>query len=396
MTEPTTVPEINTFDDTQAADLMGAPSDIENFLRETGVIQDSQYRCSLRRIMPDGTIQNIPGRYEGSYPSLDDVGKRYGPGKYQYIFNYGSPAPDGRRRAPSQKPYSVVLSDEYASMHEKFLMDEALEQKKNLQILAQRNENQDIVLGKGRNGKEDPMEALTKTVTILKALGVPVGTQPAPAPVIQDNGLKDMVPLLLEQSRQAASSQMENMKFFMTLMMESNKMMMAAMSGNKNNSMDEGFDKAFGLFSKVMEAKDMLNPPEETLADKIFTLIGSLSAQILPLLAKPREIARQSPLIAAAKGFPEYDELLAHPEAVDALARKMLKKGYKPADVTGLIEVMDLKPTPEVRYKLDQMAQASAEPMPSYAQGATEGRPVQPMPESVSVDEPDEDDIDDI
>jgi len=343
------------------------PPDIDEFLSEIGIAK-KQYICTLKQFPPDqsGTPIFLPGQWKGSYPTIAEIGAKFGPGKYIYVFSWKVPGPTGNPKTAS-KSHEVILGEQWEDAHQEFIYQYSITRQKKLENLKMKAETQRILTG-GNSPKsnENPMDDLLDAKNKLAALGVPVGN----AGALANTGEGSILPLMLNM-------QQESTKLLVTMMDASQKNMMQLMgimmqNQGGNNSFQQAMKETISMVTNVVDLKQALNPEKATMVDKIFDFMQGVAPQITAILAQPRAQARQDPMVQIAKERPEVQAVMGDPQAMDALAQK-LDAQYGIAQANEILDVMGMTRSEGLK---DHLKKAGYQVEP---QGASEQQPPQPV-----------------
>ncbi len=306
--------------------------DISEFMAANAV-PAKKYGVMLKRRREGAAIQNIES-YRNRIPTLEEIGKQFGPGVYILVFTWtvkGAPGGKGTRA----ENYEMELPEDpwrrrYVKYQRELLDIQEKEDKERLK--AKKEEATLEGLQKNAGGGGSSIEELKAMAETLRAIGVPIGgnvgggltlekivgyvtlLSPILTPIFQnifakDNSAKEMNALLLQ------------------------------MLINKNQSPEN--DKMKGLidtlFTTTQRALALSGPaePKEDIVDKIFGLIETVGPTMLQAIAaKTPEQRKKDPIFNAAAGSAEMKAVKEDPELLEALVNRLDQEyGYQGTDV---------------------------------------------------------------
>jgi hypothetical protein len=320
------------------------PPDIDGFLNEIG-IRDKQYRCTLKQYPADGSGVPVflPGGWKGSYPSIEEIGSKFGPGKYLYVFSWKVPTPSGVY-ATTCKQTEVVLGQQWQDAHEEYLYQYAIERKKKLQALKVREEQNSILRGQPDNGnRKDGVDELIEATNKLKLLGVTVGSNQQGSNALV-GGENNMLTLILGMQQKSTDTMMAMMANSQNQMMQLFGLMLNNKGDGGASAYQEAMKQTINMVTGVVDLKQALNPEKEGMVDKIFNFMQGVAPEITRILAQPRQQAIHDPMVNLAKSRPEMQAVMRDQAAVDALAEKLYTE-YGVKQSLDIMEVMGMKPS---------------------------------------------------
>lgn len=352
------------------------PPDIENFLAELG-IQGKQYSCQIKQFPAEGggTPAFMPSNYKGKYPSIDELGTKYGPGKYLYVFTWAVPRPDGGGPKRAMKELEVMLSDAWDDAHQEYLYQYSLKRRKRLRQIKDKAELDGVLYTTDRNdgGNRGSMDDLVDAKNKLVSLGVPFGG----GTDLTTSGGGGIFALIM-------GMQQKSTELMVQMMTSSQQQMMALVTAvlsnnsNKGNPYGDMFKEVAGMFTQMVDLKQALNPEKQTMVDKIFGLLETVSPQVLGLLKMSSAQRRADPLYRLAAGSQELKNLKGDPEATDALAAK-LDAHYGVQNTNDIMTVMGLSRSEGMKGKLRGMGYPTE---PRQAPAAAQEVPADVIPDA--------------
>lgn len=327
------------------------PPDIDEFLSEIG-LEGKQYRCTLKQYPADdsGVPVFMPGSWKGSYPSIPELGSKFGPGRYLYIFSWRVPNPAGGTKAAC-KQTEVVLGDQWQEAHEEYLYQYSIRRKKKLENLKLQEEQRSILNGTQNNhnkGNGDGVSDLLEASNKLRQLGVPVGATGRGTDLMGTDG-GGLLPMLFNMQQKSSEQMMLIMQNNQASMMQLFGMIMT--KDNGGNSFQQAMKETISMVTNVIDLKQALNPEKATIVDKIFDFMQGVAPQIATILAQPRDKARQDPMVKLAQSRPEMEAIKTDQAAIDALSQK-LDSEYGIKQANEILDVMGLQRSQALKHHL--------------------------------------------
>lgn len=347
------------------------PPDIEDFLAELG-ITNKEYGCQVKQWPADGGgfPEFLPGNYKGSYPTIEELGKKFGPGKYQYFFKWRVPNANGVGNKATVKELTVVLSEKWRPAHEEYLFQFALQRKQRRRQMKEQAELDNILdIDERSKPKKDGIESLLDAKNQLSALGVPVGMTGQTGMELTKEG-PGVFALIMQMQQKSTELLVTMMNNAQNNMMQ---LMTAIMSNNNgSNSYQTAFKEVTSMITGMVDIKQALNPEKQGVVDKIFNLMESVSPQVLDMLKMNAGQRRKSPVFQIAANSQELKDLKGDQQMTDALAAR-LDAHYGVQNTNDIMAVMGLDRSGEMKQKLRQM-----------------GYPVNPRQEETTPESPDD------
>ena len=364
------------------------PEDIENFLADHG-IKDVTYNCTVKRFPKEGgeIASWLPINMKNNYPSIDEVGKRFGPGKYLFCFSWRETNEDGKR-ITRMKEHKIVLDDEWNDIYDEYMAEKWAQ--KNRKIENERNRAKMKAAAKGIDLDEvtgeprDPLEDLKNSLSVLKELGVPFGGN---GKALSAEGDLGMMQLMM-------STQAENTKLLVAMMAQSannaNNMIMALLKNNQPQTNTDMFKEIMQMVTGTIQLKEALNPEKKGVVDKVFELMEQVMPQILQMSQQRQSERVQNPLYKIAAESNEMDLLRKDPAAL-AYAIEKWDKAHGPEQTNMILKTVGLTRPEGVQFE-----QEGAVHEPSTSDHSTDyeeiddestinpltGEPAEPLPET--------------
>ena len=295
------------------------PPDIEEFIIENG-FKEKKYRCSIKRCPQDGGSYKefLPGDYTNCYPSIEDIGRKFGAGQYIYMFTYASNDYDPVKLKKSQKmkvsEYKVYLGSEWDDLCAQYQAEIYFKNKENLKKLKQKSQTKNYL--DDETTKEDPIASMKQTMGLLKDLGVPIGG---------GNGGSDMnmtqMFMFMMQMQQKSSENM--MQMMIASQQNTSNLMQSLISGRPQttNTMDH-FKEMMTMVQGITEVKEIMNPEKRTVVDRIFEMAEGVMPAIMQIASRPPEQRANDPMVGMVKNMGEFKEIDQDPEMRAELIKK--------------------------------------------------------------------------
>lgn len=316
------------------------PPDVGEFLAEAGLVGKA-YVCTIKRAPQGGSgaKEFLPGSEKGSYPPIEDIGKRFGPGRFYYCFAWRTRDPETNKQTTIYKEYPIYLGSEWNDIHDDYMAERWSRREKEIEQTAQRNRLHKAakgILPDDKEEKEDPLENLRKTAGTLKDLGVPIGGRG------NSEGGGDSLALMgvmMQLQQKASESQMQ-----MFTQMNNNMMQMMALmfKSNQPQSTNDIFKEVLNMVTGAVNLKEALNPEKQGVVDKIFGLAESVMPAIMEIAKKPPHVRAQDPLVGMVKGSGDFSKIKNDPEMLKAMTEKWDKAhGKEQTDI--ILDTLGMK-----------------------------------------------------
>jgi len=292
-----------------------APEDIDNFLVEHG-IKDVSYVCTIKRYPKEGAeiSEFLPGSTKNGYPSVEDLGRRFGPGKYLYCFAWKETDEHGKRKN-RMKEYKIILGSEWDDIYDEYMAEMYVKKQKRLEATRQRAKLVKAMRGEESDGTQreyDPIEGLKESMGLLKELGVPIGGSGNGKSLMgTDSENLGVLGLLLNMSQKSAELQM---KMMMQMNQQSTALITALISNQQPNSNEKMFTEIMNMVTQTVQLREALNPEKKGVVDRVFELMESVLPQIMQMAQMPRQQRLQHPLYKVAMNSDEMNQMKNDPE----------------------------------------------------------------------------------
>lgn len=362
------------------------PDEIRGLIEENG-LSKRDFSCVLKEVPAGSNSENADSSMYSVYikawkraiPSLDYIAREHGPGNYVLVLSWQVHDRESGTRKMRREIVPVMISDKCASEHKKHLLDKKINEaaatgEKVRGVLIEKTiEGQlvDAITGKKEETKQQtPKEYIAEIMETVRMMGLPVGGATAPVRIEWDKILPAVVPLVTAFLTMQQNTEQRRID-------ESNKMFMLLLSQNQNASSQlmemlkiqamkpQGENPLKDMQAMIMNAldiKQLLNPPQETLADKIFRVVESVVPQVLTIAANASQKHEQpkGPMVEMAKAYvrsdPDFSKLKSDPAEMMKFVQKLDDRiGWENADI--ILNVVEW----------DRPPQCVRDPMKRYA-----------------------------
>lgn len=316
------------------------PDEVLGILDEYKLYNGKPFRTIIKEL-PEGCDDPSLGAFVKSFsktvPTVDYLGRNYGPGRYCLVFTWKQKDPEQGRMVSKSSEVLIEVSDKYEPEYREFQ-----HQQKIARLKKRKESVQDALLesklegsllddqsgergGSNQNAKEYVKEMLSFNEQLgLKRGGI---DWEKIMPLILTG-----LPLALKALSEMGNNRQMQMQQMMTLMLtQSNNYNNQLVEVMKNHGPQNGADtmKEFReMLTSAIDMKELLRPEKpDTLADKIFSMLETVGPQLLSIAQMSAQARARDPRIALAKQFvqnsPDFQALDNSPESKSALIRKL-------------------------------------------------------------------------
>lgn len=372
-----------------AEDIQGdVPQEILDAI-ESFDLPDLGFRAQLKRV-PE-TAQDIGGQavHLGSWrnrvPSIDYVGKVFGPGTYTLVLTWRIRMDEEKKFKNQAERITFSVGDEWADIHGLYNTEQKIKymrRQKDTIRKARMDNLIDSSLADELMGEEDkkqtetvdPIEAGKKFVAQTMESAQMLGLTKAE----QGNGFTfekllgiaiPLLPNIMSAFSNAAQSRNQMMeKFMMVMLNQANsnnsqliEMMKASQGqGSGSHAVQEFKDMIFG----AIDVKQALNGNKESVVDKLFKVVESVAPQVLHLASVSQQKRQQSLPYQMAKTYvnnsPDFQALRDDPQLLVQLVGKLDRYyGWEQADA--ILQVGEMQRPPECPRREEQRFPAGDE-----------------------------------
>ena len=331
----------------------GVPDEVKSFVEANG-LGNIGFTCILRHVPKEGSESAAMTAYLKTWtrtiPPIEYIIDNYGPGNYilQFKWEKKVETEDGAFKTRNcMESVPISISDKamprFKAAQLRRQLEVSAELRESMRNNKVNNAMQDELVGSmleidNKSSPEDPMKKLRDTIEMLKGLGISVGQQPVvQQPTIQWDKilmvLGALVPLgvaLIENKKGEAQSGNSMINGLMTMLLaqskEANTQLISMLQNNKSQTGVERANEYLDIIKETLDVKNMLNPPQRTVADRIFDAIEGMVPSILQV-AGSVAAARSNPMVSAMQAMatktPEYKEIKNNPAEVAKLIERM-------------------------------------------------------------------------
>lgn len=362
------------------------PDEIRGLIEQNG-LSKRDFSCVLKEIPAGHSTESVDSSntsvyiraWKRSIPSFEYIAREHGPGSYILVLSWQAYDSDSNLRKMRREIVPIVISDKCAGEHKKHMLDKKINdaaatgEKVRGVLIEKTIEGQlvDAITGKSKEAEkqQSPKEYIAEIMDTVRMMGLPVGGATQAPRIEWDKILPAVVPLVtafLQMNQAAEQRRVE----------ESNKMYMLLLSQNQSSSSqlmemlkiqamkptgENPLKEMQTLIMNALDIKQLLNPPQETLADKIFRVVENVVPQILTIAANASQTHQQpkGPMVDVAKMYvkndPNFSKLKNDPAEMAKFVNKLDDRiGWENADIILKVVEWDRPPQcerdPEKRY----------------------------------------------
>lgn len=299
-----------------------APEDVRDFLIANDI--GDKYQIILKERPKEGGKALVLKTFTNNCPTIDEIGRQWGPGDYILAISYKVPGMNGVPK-PTIKNMSLCLPERaWGELHDDYL-EERRQQKKERQSKQWEDEaHKSRVLGGPTTPGVSDLEQLDKAMGILSKFGINPGARPeAPNKKTFGETLVEMAPVitaltplvlgLLGTRKEGGNPNNELLNTLVTHML-------VQKPPSETESMKQITGFLMTTMKQVLDMKEAMKPAEkESFVEKIFDKLvasGPMLAQILKMSAEKRESnfmvkqVRDSKDVKALHEDPEMQEMM--------------------------------------------------------------------------------------
>lgn len=339
------------------------PDDITSFLAANAI--GEKYQLTLKEIpIQGGKPQYIKG-WADSHPTVDAIGKQYGPGNYQITFSWKVKSMNGRKETVS-KTFDLNLPEKaWREVHDEWLEERAEKKRAEAEKKMQAEAARIRAFGHPQHEKsEDSLDSLRKAAETLKSLGVPLGGSPPPkdwgailtgmAPVL--TALGGLIGNLIVNRGGDRNEQLLNL--MVTKMLDR--------PNGESETMKAVVPFLMGTMKQMLEMKEAMKPEEkEPFLEKVFDKLVASMPMIMEFAKMTKEQREGNFMYTMARNSPEVQTILSDDALQTAFVGK-LDAFYGFQQTNQILDVMGVARPPataenERRYPSKDRDQKSEE-----------------------------------
>jgi hypothetical protein len=316
------------------------PDEIIAVLDEFGLHSGKAFRVIIKEL-PDGVDDPALGAFIKSFsrsvPTIDYLGRNYGPGRYCLVFQWRAKDSEQERLVNKSERVLIEVSDkyepEYREYQHKLKLDRLKKRKESVRDAVLESKLEGSLLedqvGDGKNSNQNAKEYVKEMLQFNEQLG------------LRRNGINwDKVlpvlltglPLALKALSEMGAAGRAQQQQLMTLMLtQSNNYNSQLVEVMKNMGPQNGSDsmKEFReMLTSAIDMKELIHgDKKDTLADKIFSMVETVGPQLLQLASMSAAARSRDPRVAMAQKFikqsPDFQALEQSPESKANVIRKL-------------------------------------------------------------------------
>jgi hypothetical protein len=348
------------------------PDDIRAVIEENG-LSKRDFACVLKELPAGSTTDAVDGSansiyvkgWKRSIPSMEYIAREHGPGNYVLVLSWRYLDRDDNVHRTKRETVPIQISEKCASEYRKHQLDKKIKEAsatgtKVREALVEKTIEGQLISAitdgnRDNDKKQTPKEYLEELMSTVRTLGLPVGGFGTPTKGIDWEkilpavltGATALLGVLQQSSQRRADEQ--------------NKMFMMMLSQNQNASgqviemyktlamkpaMDNPLKELQQMVMSAMDIKELMNPPKETLSDKIFRVVEMVAPQILTIAANAAQTHQPptGPAVDIAKMYvganPDFAKLKNDPVEMQKFVERLDDRiGWENADVVlGVVE----------------------------------------------------------
>lgn len=334
------------------------PEEIASLFTEHG-LSGCKYRVILKQV-PDGvedTSRSLPfiKSWTRTIPTVDYIGREFGPGTYQMLFMWTRNDPENNDRP---KTYSdslhVTVSDKFEPEYRKYQFEKKMKdieerQRKvrSMKIEGSLEASMDPLIADGEKKPDAPPieEAAIKYVDGVASMAERLGMTRK-----QGFDWDKILPILLTAipavmklvADTRANASGENQKFIammLGMMSQNNNQLIEVLRGQQNPRGADLTREMFDMIKGAIDVKEMIaDHGKETVADRVFNIIAQVAPQILEVAKLSAMQRATDPRYQVAKLYAQGNADIKEAQHSPAIAAELYAKldatfGWRQADV---------------------------------------------------------------
>lgn len=331
------------------------PDEITSFIRENDVAE--KYTVMLKEHLEEGGKPVYIRSYTNKCPSINEIGKQWGPGSYKLVFSWRGENKAGKMEQMTRDMPLDLAERSYRDVYEEYreeLRRKRLETKEKVWI-----EDAAKMRAQGGNLNQQPpapvseLDTMKKALEMARGLGIPIGgAQKAAAPEPHKSFSQTMLELTpalvalggIMSPIIVAMLQRPKEKSDTTIM---NTLLAHALEKPKEDSvMKETIPFLLGTMQKIFEVKASMEPePQESLVERIIGKLAPMVPAVLAMAAGGQQAVNASPIVGMVRKSEDMQALAKDAEA-QIMAVQRLDEQYGFQQTNKILMVAGL-PRPE-------------------------------------------------
>jgi len=323
------------------------PDEISAFIAENDI--GERFTVTIKEKKKEGGKPEILTTFSNKKPSIAEMGRQWGPGNYEVHITWDEVLPNGSQK-PHKKILDLPLSERaYREVYEDYqaeLTAERLRAKqKKWAMEAEEAKAKGLdprMAGAGGGG----LGSIQDAIAMLKSLGIEVGGAAKPKTLMET--ITEMAPLIVAVTPMVQAFFGAKKEGYLAMGDSQNDivklLLEKALNKPETNPFNERVQEGmFGMFSKLMDMKEAMQPQEKE------SLIERVTGKIfenLPLIAQLAQMSQKdranSLMYQATKMHPDFKAVEANPDVqVEVTSRLDRKFGFQQANM--VIEALGFK-----------------------------------------------------
>lgn len=315
------------------------PEEIIAVLDEYGLYNGRSFRVTIKEL-PDGCEDPALGSFVKSFsrsiPTVDYIGRNYGPGRYCLLFQWKQKDREQGKYVRKTEQIFLPVSDkfepEYREHQHKLKLDRLRKRKQSVQDAMLESRIEGSLLedsGEKRDTKQSAQEYVNEMLAFNEKLGLKRGgiDWDKVLPVV----LTALPAALKAFSEMGASSRQQQQQLMTLMLTQSNNYNNQLVEVMKNMGPQSGSDsiREFReMLTSAIDMKELLHgDKKDSLADKIFSMVETVGPQLLQVASMSAQARARDPRVMMAQQYmknnPDFQALEQSPESKAILIRKL-------------------------------------------------------------------------
>jgi hypothetical protein len=317
------------------------PDEILSVLSEFGLHGNRHFRIIIKEL-PDGVDDPALGAFVKSFsrsvPTIDYLGRNYGPGRYCLVFQWRAKDQEQGKLVNKSERVLIEVSDkfepEYREYQHKLKLDRLKKRKESVQDAILESKLEGTLLD-SEDSKDKPgtMQTAKEYVREMLSFNEQLGLRRSGMdwdkllPVVVA-GLPLMLKALSEMGANSRAQQNQLMTLMLTQSNNYNSQLVEVMKNMGPQNGSDSMKEFREMLTSAIDMKELLHgDKKDTLADKIFSLVESVGPQLLHLASMSATARARDPRVSMARGFiqnsPDFQALADSPESQSNLIRRL-------------------------------------------------------------------------
>lgn len=315
------------------------PDAVLGILDEYKLYNGKPFRTIIKEL-PEGCDDPALGAFIKSFsktvPTIDYIGRNYGPGRYCLVFTWRQKDVEQGRMVSKSDSALVEVSDKYLDEYRDYQHSQKLsrlkKRKESVQDALLESKLEGSLLDdhiKDGGGKQDAKEYVQEMLAFNEQLGLRRGgiDWDKILPLVMTG-----LPIVLKAMSDIGSNRQAQMQQMMTLMLTQsnnyNSQLVEVMGKLTPQGGSDTMKEFREMLTSAIDMKELLQPNKpDTLADKIFSMLETVGPQLLQVAQMSAQARARDPRVAMAKSFvasnPDFQALADNPESQSNLIKRL-------------------------------------------------------------------------